>query len=524
VADVGQWIRGGGGAEFRTGGVTVRKTKTARSIGIAGVLVGVGALLVQYAPAASATKALSAPVFSSKSTVDAKQGKVLDFTVKTKANPVASISESGTLPPGATFTDNGNGTATLSDPTPLAAADGYTIDLVATNTTDGTQNTTDQTLTLDVTSKLPLIRHVFDIVLENNDYSATFGTPSNDPYLAQTLPGEGALLENYYATGHFSNDNYIAMVSGQPPNADNQIDCLSYGDFAPGEGQDAQGIQQGAGCVYPTAVKTIADQLSAEGLTWKGYMEDMGNDPGRDGTTGTSCGHPALGGGAGAFTAEASDGYATRHDPFVYFHSIIDNTTECDQDVVPLGDTSGNMPAGTLPGVTGLVADLASVATTPNFSFITPNLCDDGHDAPCTNTTGAAAGGDPSAADESVADTNTWLRTWVPIITSSPAFQKDGLLEITFDEAEQPTLDTTACCGETAGPAAQGGDNGWSGPGGGKVGAILISPFITPGLTVTKLSYNHFSSLASIEDLFGLPRLGEAQTVTTTFDKHIYSS
>jgi hypothetical protein len=498
----------------------VRKTM-ARNIVVAGVLMGVGALVIQYAPPASATKALSAPVFSNKSTVDAKQGKALDFTVKTKANPVASISESGTLPPGATFTDNGNGTATLSDPTPLAAAAAYTLDLVATNVTNGQQNTTDQTLTLDITSKLPLIRHVFDIVLENNDYSATFGTPSNDPYLAQTLPSEGALLENYYATGHFSNDNYVAIVSGQPPNTDNQLDCGSYVDFS--AGQDAQGIQQGDGCVYPTAVKTIADQLSGEGLTWKGYMEDMGNDPTRDGTTGTSCGHPVSGAHDGAFDAETSDGYATRHNPFVYFHSITDNASECDQDVVPLGDTSGNMPAGTLPGVTGLVTDLASIATTPNFSFITPNLCDDGHDAPCTNTTGVAAGGDPSAADEAVADTNTWLQTWVPIITSSPAFQKDGLLEITFDEAEDPTLDTTACCGETAGPAASGGDNGLSGPGGGKVGAILISPFITPGLTVTKFSYNHFSSLASVEDLFGLPRLGEAQTVTTTFDKHIYA-
>jgi hypothetical protein len=192
------------------------------------------------------------------------------------------------------------------------------------------------------------------------------------------------------------------------------------------------------------------------------------------------------------------------------------------------------MPAGTLTGVTGLVTDLQSIATTPNFSFITPNLCDDGHDGgvvpennatyACTNTTGAAAGGDPNAADPSVADTNTWLQTWVPIITGSPAFQKDGLLEITFDEAEQPTADDTACCGETAGPAASNGMNGLNGPGGGKVGAILISPFITPGLKVTKTSYNHFSSLASVEDLFGLPRLGEAQTVTSTFDKKIYSS
>jgi hypothetical protein len=72
------------------------------------------------------------------------------------------------------------------------------------------------------------------------------------------------------------------------------------------------------------------------------------------------------------------------------------------------------------------------------------------------------------------------------------------------------------------GTAANGG-NGIAGPGGGKVGAVLISPFIAPGTVVpTKAAYNHYSALASIEDLFGLPRLGEAQTVTSTFDKHVY--
>ena len=107
------------------------------------------------------------------------------------------------------------------------------------------------------------------------------------------------------------------------------------------------------------------------------------------------------------------------------------------------------------------------------------------------------------------------------MITSSPAFKQDGLLEITFDEAEEPTLDTTACCGETQGPAAEAGGNGISGPGGGRVGAVLISPFIKAGTVVTT-SFNHYSSLASIEALFGLSRLGEAKSVTTTFDKGIY--
>ena len=53
----------------------------------------------------------------------------------------------------------------------------------------------------------------------------------------------------------------------------------------------------GEGCVYPSYVKTVGNQMSAKGLTWKAYAEDMGNDPKRDGTTetklGPACGHPA---------------------------------------------------------------------------------------------------------------------------------------------------------------------------------------------------------------------------------------
>jgi hypothetical protein len=359
-------------------------------------------------------------------------------------------------------------------------------------------------------STLPKIRHVFVIMLENEDYAQTFGSPSVDPYLATTLPKEGALLENYYATGHYSNDNYVSFVSGQPPNSDNQVDCGTYVDFPAGDGT-VKGIQQGAGCVYPKNVKTIANQLAARKLTWKGYMEDMGNDPSRESPV---CGHPAIGASDPSFTAVSGDGYATRHNPFVYFHSIIDNTAVCDARVVPLGTTNGTMPKGTPAGITGLATDLESVATTPNFSFITPNLCDDGHDYPCANET--------SPTSSSVGDINQWLSTWVPLITSSAAYRQDGLLEITFDEAEDPTLDTTACCGETPGPAANSGGNGLSGPGGGRVGAVLLSPFITPRTVVTT-DYNHYSSLASIEKLFGLSRLGEAKGVPT-FDKTIFTS
>ena len=99
-----------------------------------------------------------------------------------------------------------------------------------------------------------------------------------------------------------------------------------------------------------------------------------------------------------------------------------------------------------------------------------------------------------------------FLREWVPRITGSPAYQSDGLLAVIFDEAAS---DSSACCGEQSGPntPAPGGQSG--GPGGGRTGAVLLSPFIAPG-TVSDQQYNHYSLLRSIEDYFGVAHLGYA--------------
>ncbi|HTU31266.1 MAG TPA: alkaline phosphatase family protein [Solirubrobacteraceae bacterium] len=358
-----------------------------------------------------------------------------------------------------------------------------------------------------VAAKLPPVKHVWVIVLENEDYASTFGDPSADPYLASTLPAKGALLENYFATGHESNDNYIALVSGQPPNPENQADCQSFDDFT-GASLGSDGIEAGAGCVYPSDVQNIGTQLTAAGRTWKAYEQDMGNDPTREAA---ACGHPAVNAIDNTQEAEEGDGYATRHDPFVYFHSVIDDQTYCDAHVVALGTKKGAMPAGALPGETGLATDLKSVRATPSFSFITPNLCEDGHDYPCKNQTGGAS---------ALADIDSFLSTWVPKIMSSPAYKENGLIEITFDESEGPQSDSSACCGETAGPASP--LPGITGPGGGRIGAVLLSPYIKKG-TVTLTDYNHYSSLATFEDLFRLPLLGEAQTVTSTFGADVFT-
>ena len=92
----------------------------------------------------------------------------------------------------------------------------------------------------------------------------------------------------------------------------------------------------------------------------------------------------------------------------------------------------------------------------------------------------------------------------MPKIQNSAAYQKDGLLIVTFDEAEH---DVSACCNEPTGPNVSA--PGRTGPGGGRTGEVLFSKFIKPG-TVSDVPYNHYSQLRTIEDIFGLDHLGYA--------------
>jgi len=255
------------------------------------------------------------------------------------------------------------------------------------------------------TSRLPRIRHVFIIILENKGFDETFGPDSPAVYLSQTLTQQGQLLRQYYATGHVSLDNYVSLVSGQAPNPETQSDCQIYTDFVGAQGLDADGQAVGQGCVYPSFVPTIADQLAAAGRTWKGYMQDMGNSPSAPAT----CRHPALNSQDDTQMARQGDQYAARHNPFVYFHSIIDSPS-CDRNVVPL---------------TEFPADLMRVSTSPNYIFIAPNLCEDAHDAPCVD-------GRPDC----VASADLFLQESGPQIIASRAFRHGGLLIVTFDEGE----------------------------------------------------------------------------------------
>ncbi|WP_460730347.1 alkaline phosphatase family protein [Nocardia heshunensis] len=379
------------------------------------------------------------------------------------------------------------------------------------------------------------IKHVLVIDLENEDFDSSFGANSPATYLNKTLVPKGQLLSHYYAIGHFSTDNYLAQISGQAPNTVSGNDCITdtktfastYTDVTPGAPTADQkrfpGQVDGSGCVYPAAVQTIGNQLDArhgdddrkeddrkERAGWRMYAEDMGNDATRDFGTpdalgGTDCAHPVAN---GSFPNKATvtDQYAIRHVPPLFFHSVTDNADYCAQHVVPMGTVTSGASGDKFSG--HLAADLARKESTPAFAMVTPNTCNDGHDATCvgTNVEGGHTGGLVAA--------DLWLKHWMPMILNSPAY-KDGqmLVVVTFDEAS--TSDATACCNEQPGPdnanpgfpplLAQLGGKPPTGPGqypgGGKVGAVLLnSKLIAPG-SVNDTPYNHYSALRSYEDL-----------------------
>jgi hypothetical protein len=119
---------------------------------------------------------------------------------------------------------------------------------------------------------------------------------------------------------------------------------------------------------------------------------------------------------------------------------------------------------------------------------------------------------------------NGFLKDLIPTITASPAYQDRGLIIVTFDESaggSSPGGDGSACCGEKPGPNTPAPGALTLGPGGGRVGAVMVSNCIQPG-TVTSDPYNHYSLLRSVEDNFGLQHLGyAAQAGLQPFGKDI---
>jgi len=150
------------------------------------------------------------------------------------------------------------------------------------------------------------------------------------------------------------------------------------------------------------------------------------------------------------FTGGYAGRYAKKHDPFLYFRDVADSRARRNRVVA--------FPR--------LARDLAAHRL-PNFSLVIPNLCDDMHDCP-------------------VATGDAWLKAHVVPLLHSRALQ-GGVVFVVFDEG---TSDTA---------------------GGGRVEALALGPTVRRGSRFTRPT-NHYGLLRTIEDAWGLPRLGFSRT------------
>jgi hypothetical protein len=346
---------------------------------------------------------------------------------------------------------------------------------------------------------LPEVKHVFVIMLKEGSFEAPSPAAAKRPAPKRArrspmaratasagpagLIQQGELLTNYFGVTKGALANQIALLSGQGPTPETVANCPSYADVTPGT-ESADGQVEGNGCVYPAATKTLPGQLTESGLKWKAYVQ--GIEDGAGAGQPSACRHPAPGTPDPNLTATPADAYETWRNPFVYFHAIAD-APECAEASV---------------GLPQLAADLKLKAEEfPALAYIAPD--------------------------------EAQLETLVTEIKKSLAYKDGGMIVVTYAQAPQEgeKPDASGCCIDPDFPNLP--DDGAKAPptgpvretnGGGRVGLLLLSPYVEPG-TTSETYFNHFSLLVTIEELFELERIGyAAEPALTGFDESIFNA
>lgn len=397
-------------------------------------------------------------------------------------------------------------------------------------TTLGLSMTLAATMTLAqegrVPEGVPHLDHVFLIMMENHGYSQILNNP-NAPYINKLAKSANAAT-NYFAIAHPSLNNYLEVVGGSNfgVHTDNYPDwhnasCttnLASGIVATdnppspnicpisGSGTDAatpaldftNETQGPPGTINIDGVrsipaaknilgKTIADELTDAGLSWKSYQQSL--PLGSVDTVNYSDGFftnntdfskilpaqtPPLS------QSEVVNLYAAKHNPFVYFQNVQEGW-DPNNSLRNVVDFDGSR---------GLFADLSS-GHVPAFSFIVPNQCNDQHGRGnagpfCNfdpNDNGTQAGLNPALIYQG----DVTVERLVTAIKKSPAW-KDGknAIVVLWDENDYSVA-----------------------PNKNQVLLIVDTSYGVHGLQSAQ-RYDHFALLKSIESGFRLPCLNHA--------------
>ncbi|MDH6135014.1 hypothetical protein P3T37_004424 [Kitasatospora sp. MAA4] len=268
-------------------------------------------------------------------------------------------------------------------------------------------------------SKVPGYDHVFQVMMENTDYSQIMNDPADTPFI-HSLMAQGADLTNYHGVYHPSDENYLAVAGG-----DVYTNGATYWPNIKDPGTN------------------LGDQLEAKGKSWKAYEQGMG----------TPCNT----------TTQYDKYYEPDDSPFINYTDVSGNQARCQAH---LFDT------------TQLTTDLASAATTPNFSWIAADDYNDGEASGNGNTT-------------SLQTQDAWLKQTLTPVLSSPAWTtQKSLILLTWDE-------------DGSDP-----DN--------HVASIVVgSQGTVPAGTTSASRYDHYSTGRTIEAALGLPGMTANDTYAT---------
>jgi phospholipase C len=257
--------------------------------------------------------------------------------------------------------------------------------------------------------------------MENHDYAEIVGKTTDAPYINSLIDTYGLATNYLDGNIHPSLPNYLVMISG-----DKQYP--GYVDVDP--------TSSIAG--FPKAAPNLGSQLEAAKIPWRSYQESMG----------TPC---KL---SGSSTPQGN--YAPKHDPFLYFTDMQTATPGlCAKNNVDYSEFSADLAKGTY-----------------RYMWITPNLTNDGHDP----------SNDPVLG---LKQSDDWAKIHVEAILASAAYKSNGIIFLTWDEAE--------------GRSGSGTTD--------RVPMIVISPNLKSKGFKTATAYSHKSYLATVEDLLKLPRL-----------------
>jgi hypothetical protein len=343
--------------------------------------------------------------------------------------------------------------------------------------------------------------HIFFIMMENHATNQIIGNTADAPFINK-LAQRYAVALNYHGVTHPSLPNYLAAISGDfqgiydDCKAGMTITCPPE-EFVVGAGDatdptssvytdpksplfgkvppqlTAAQVTSSSSLAHWFNGQTIVDQLENKGMTWKAYMQSLP-------FAGADVEYwPVL----GSTTYKL---YAQKHNPFMYFSYIRSSASRMANIV-------------TLPQ---LDYDLANNKV-PNFVWISPDQCNDMHGVGNGTPLGYPQCTAPSSGLDhgAIQLGDTFLQQTVTKIMSSPAWTKQSIMVIAWDEDDYNDY-PTGCCSSPTGTAGSFGNV----LGGALTPAIVIQD-ASPAHRQSNRPYNHYSLLGTIQQLWNLPCL-----------------